>query len=192
MSDATRPPDTDIQLHATETRWSVACPPRLRGRYVTQAAIGTVAGTLLVLLAIGGVFEAISNPHSGARVFLIGWLAPLGVIGILMLWVSVRAAARAWQTDVLECDSIDVTHSRRGGPLGDARMYTAPLDRIEPFEAPVAQDDAESDAAHIGPFYLRYRVAAEEKVYTHECLPNATFAEQRWLARELNDLLARC
>lgn len=197
MKTALRPSETDITLHIHDANmWRAECPTRQRGKLGFQGTIGLAAGLLLLLVGGTGVFESLVHPDTGARLFFIGWLGPLAVIGALIVWYSVRMLVRLWQTEVIESDGVVLTHARVGGPFAPAVELELPLERIEPFDPPIARThpDAAGDQAPVelvGPLVIRYRVANEETVYEHPCFMELTCAERKWIADTLNPFLAK-
>ncbi len=188
---ARKPSTSDITLDLfSDTGWRIVCPPRLRGRHGFHAAIGLFAGTLLALVGITGTVESFAHPAWGARLFLLGWLVPLGVIGILIVWFGAKTLSRLWQVDVIQSDGIVVQHLRTGGPFRGTILFEHPAERVEPFDAS-STPDSRRESTVSAPLSIRYRPRNEETVYEYTSLPSITSEEYRWLTETLNPLIER-
>lgn len=188
---ARKPSTSDISLDLFgDTGWRIVCPPRLRGRHGFHAAIGLFAGMLLALVGITGTVESFAHPAWGARLFLLGWLVPLGVIGVLIVWFGARTLSRLWQVDIIQSDGIAVQHFRTGGPFRGTVLFEHPAERVEPFTTAIPQDSRRDSTISV-PLPIRYRPRNEETVYEYTSLPSITSDEYLWLAETLNPLIER-
>ena len=173
--------------------WRVTCPPRQRARNAIHALAGMGAGVLLGVLSIGGILEGMAHPSWGARVFLFGWLGPLGLIAVLLLIRGALTLAKVWQTDVLESDGTDVLH-RLVAPWGTKTVFQTPVDRLDPFDPPTAREvpelaDEEARRAFRAPLILRYRPDEADASQSYGCMASTSYDEQHRLAATLNPLL---
>jgi hypothetical protein len=87
-----------------DNSWTIARSPRRRVRHLFHGVTSAAAGLFLSIMSFGGGLEAMALSSWGLRVFLLGWLVPLGVIGILLVWVGWRVVLRGWQWELLESD----------------------------------------------------------------------------------------
>jgi hypothetical protein len=187
-------PDTDafsVTLSEDGT-WRATCLPRRRVRTGVQAAIGLIAGAILSAVAVTGSIESLNQPTWGMQLFLLGWLVPLGGIGILMAWFSWRSAQQLWQIDVLESNGDVLIHRRESRSRIGPALFEMSLDRIEPFETPEQPMPGASDMIQddpTAPLGIRYRVPDEETIYSYQSFPSVKRSEFAHLARTVNPLI---
>jgi hypothetical protein len=188
-------PDTDaFSVTVSEDgTWQATCPPRRRVRTGVQATIGLVAGAILSAVAVTGSIESLNQPTWGMQLFLLGWLVPLGVVGILMAWFSWRSAQQLWQTDILESNGDLLIHRREDRSGSGPALFKMSLDRIEPFETleQALPDDASGtlQGDPTAPLGIRYRVPDEETIYSYQSFPNIKRSELAHLTKTVNPLI---
>ena len=188
-------PQTDTMTIdvADSGAWRVCCPPRQRGRNAAHALAGMGAGALLGVVSVGGILEGMGHPSWGARVFLLGWLGPLGVIAVLLVIRGAMTLAKVWQTDVLESNGTEVWH-RLVAPWGTRTVFQTRVDRLDPFDPPTPSempelDDEETRRAYRAPLILRYRPDETDTARSYGCMASKSYDEQHRLAAALNPLL---
>lgn len=196
MTRLSPPHPTDVTIDVAHAAgWCVTCPPRLRMRHGMSGASGIAAGLVLGATSMGGVYEAVRNPSWGVRLFLLGWMLPLAVIAVLLIWLGGRTLRRVWQVDVLESDGETVRH-RRVGWWGGSTLFEVPAALLDPLGPPTAEDvpelaDAAARDAWRGPLILSYRQRPGGNRRDYLSLPSTTWDEQQWLAATLNPTISQ-
>lgn len=167
MRDTVPPEDSDVRFEVDDGQtWRVAVPPRSRRSHAVHGAAGIGAGVLLGLVSIGGVLEVMTYDSWGAQLFMMGWLGPLGLIGMLLVWLGTKTLSRVWQTTLIESDGATVRH-RLIGPWGNTTVFEVPVERFERFELPSEPGDA-GETSYV-PLAITYRSKNGDEVLTHAC-----------------------
>lgn len=110
--------------------WRVTCPPRDRVRKVALALGGMVAGLLMAVVSVSGLFSAFAGEQNGAELFVLGWLGPLALISALLIWVAVSLVFRAAQGFEVRCDGTVVSVVRFSA-CGSKELMRVPIEECE-------------------------------------------------------------
>jgi hypothetical protein len=183
MNVVAPPGGSDIRLEIRDDgTWRVTCPPRWRRHHAVHGAAGLVAGALLGMVSVSGIAEVMTHSSWGVQVFMVGWLAPLGFIGFLLVWLGVKTLSRIWHWTIIESDGVIVRH-KTVAPWGEGTEFEVPVERVESLTAAVPEARSE----HL-PLDLRYRASRSDEILTHQCATRVRRDELTWLVASLGPL----